>query len=176
DLMLPDDKDPKKKGTSVFLRQRVRDLDKLTNDVSVLFFGVNISCAQCHDHPLVTDWHQDHFFGLKSFFAGTFEAGGTLAERDAAPVPFKTPKGVSRQAKFMFLTGKVVEPPPGLALEPPGKKGAAKAPKGKAPAAPAGPPKFSARTTLVELALEEGQRDFFAKAIVNRVWHRLHGH
>ena len=33
-------------------RRGVKDLDRLTSDVSSLFFGVNVSCAQCHDHPL----------------------------------------------------------------------------------------------------------------------------
>ena len=68
DLMLPDDKDPIQKGAQEFVRSRVADLDRLTADVSSLFFGVNVSCARCHDHPLVHDWKQDHFFGMKSFF------------------------------------------------------------------------------------------------------------
>ena len=65
ELMLPDETDPTQKGAAEFLRGRVADADKLTNDVSVAFFGVNVSCAQCHDHPLVADWTQDHFYGMK---------------------------------------------------------------------------------------------------------------
>ena len=61
------------KGTSSFLKVRVSDIDKLTSEVSSLFFGVNVSCAQCHDHPLVHDWKQDHFYGMKSFFSRTYE-------------------------------------------------------------------------------------------------------
>src|SRR5262245_43683281 len=71
DLMMPDENDPKRKPATEFLRQRVRDLDKLTAEVSSIFFGVNVSCARCHDHPLVADWKQDHFFGMKSFFSRT---------------------------------------------------------------------------------------------------------
>ena len=37
-------------------------------------------------------------------------------------------------------------------------------------------PKFSARAKLVEVALAAGDREFFARAIVNRIWHRLFGH
>src|SRR5262249_14938620 len=44
-----------------------------------------------------------------------------------------------------------------------------------APGSPA-PPKFSARAELVKLSLEPGQRDFFARSIVNRMWHRLFGY
>src|SRR6185436_5485609 len=50
------------KGSEQFLKSRIKDADRLANDVSVRFFGVNISCAQCHDHPLVPTWKQDHYF------------------------------------------------------------------------------------------------------------------
>ncbi len=170
ELMLPDEKDPKQKGASGFLRQRIADADKMTAEVSSLFFGVNISCARCHDHPLVHDWKQDHFFGMKSFFNRTFEAGGAVAERGEGVVKFKPKSGPERVAKMMFLTGKVVEEPGGTtspAVEPPRK--------GNKQAAPAPPPKWSARAQLVELALQPGQRDFFARSLVNRVWHRFFG-
>ena len=75
ELMLPDQTDKAQKGAAEFLRQRVKDLDRLTTDVSSTFFGVNISCAQCHDHPLVRDWKQDHFYGMKSFLSRTFVNG-----------------------------------------------------------------------------------------------------
>jgi hypothetical protein len=173
DLILADDSAPGKKGSSQFLRSRVRDLDRLTTDVSVLFFGVNISCAQCHDHPLVADWKQDHFYGLKSFFARTFEVGPTLGEREFAPIQFKTTKGVTRQAKLMFLTGKVIDVPGAKPLTPEELKRERTRRKGRAPAGKVTPPKFSARAKLAEVALQPDQRDFFARAIVNRVWHRL---
>jgi hypothetical protein len=181
ELMLADESKPATKGSSQFLKSRVRDLDRLTTDVSVLFFGVNISCAQCHDHPLVTDWKQDHYYGLKSFFSRTFEAGPFLGERDTAVVQFKTTRGVTKQARLMFLTGKVVDDPGAKALSPEELKKLAELQKrkpgrgGKRGATPPPAPKFSARASLADLALEPGQRDFFARAIVNRVWHRLFG-
>jgi hypothetical protein len=182
DLILPEGQKPAQKAASEFLRPRLRDLDRLTTDVSVLFFGVNVSCAQCHDHPLVPDWKQDHFYGMKSFFSRTFDAGGALAERDYGLVKFKTAKGQERQAKLMFLTGKVVdtttlrEPSPQERQKENAQKGKRRKGKPTAPAAPVPAPKFSARAQLVELALQPGQRDFFARAIVNRVWHRLFGY
>ncbi len=176
DLLLPDEKDPNRKAAGDFLRQRVRDLDKLTAEVSSIFFGVNVSCARCHDHPLVPDWKQDHFFGMKSFFSRTYEAGGHLAEREFGVVKFKTTKGVERQARMMFLTGKVVET--STLKEPPGGEPKPKKSKNntKSNEPPPPPPKFSARAQLVSLSLEPGQRDFFARSIVNRAWHRLFGY
>ena len=175
DLMLPDDNDTKQNAASEFLRQRVRDLDKLTAEVSSIFFGVNVSCARCHDHPLVADWKQDHFFGMKSFFSRTYESGGRLAERETGLVKFKTTKGVERQARLMFLTGAVVETEtmkesPGGEARKTGKKNLSKT------SPPLAPPKFSARAELVKLSLQPGQRDFFARSIVNRIWHRFFGY
>jgi hypothetical protein len=36
-----------------------------------LFLGLNIQCAQCHDHPYDTRWKQEDFYGLVAFFART---------------------------------------------------------------------------------------------------------
>jgi hypothetical protein len=183
DLILADEKEPVQKGAREFLKSRIKDLDRLTTDVSVLFFGVNISCAQCHDHPLVNDWKQDHYYGMKSFFNRTFEAGPFLGERDAGVVQFMTTKAVTKTAKLMFLTGKVVEDPTARPLTPEELKAlrdAEKKNKGKKNrnnnnATQPPPPKFSARAALADLVLQPGQRDFFARAIVNRLWHRLLG-
>lgn len=177
DLMLPDEKDPRRKGSSAFLRQRVRDLDKLTAEVSVVFFGVNVSCAKCHDHPLVRDWKQDHFYGMKAFFNRTYEQGGFVAERPSGVVKFKTTKGQERLAKMMFLTGKVVDDPTAKDAPKDEPKPTKKRRRpGRKSGPPPPPPKFSARAQLVELALQPGQRDFFSRSLVNRVWHRLLGH
>jgi hypothetical protein len=177
ELVLPDDKDPTQKGASEFLRYRVRDLDRLTVEVSTTFFGVNVSCAQCHDHPKVDDWKQDHFYGMKAFFARTFDNGGFLAEREYGEVRFKTTKGQERLAKMMFLTGKAVDAP--VALKKPSgeeqKKEREYFEGFKRKRQPPPPPKFSARAQLVELALKPGQNEFFARAIVNRLWHRVFG-
>ncbi|HEY7153492.1 MAG TPA: DUF1549 domain-containing protein, partial [Gemmataceae bacterium] len=165
ELMRPNENDPKQKPAAEFLRQRVRDLDKLTAEVSSIFFGVNVSCARCHDHPLVHDWKQDHFFGMKSFFSRTYEAGGHLAERETGLVKFKTTKGVERQARLMFLTGKVIETD--TIKETPGESKAKKKRKDAAKdTPPPAAPKFSARAELVKLSLEPEQRDFFARSIV----------
>ncbi len=177
ELLLPDENDPQQQGASAFMKPRLTDLDKLTNDVSVAFFGVNVSCARCHDHPLVPDWKQDHFFGMKAFFNRTFDNGGFLGERGYGVLKFKTTKGVEKQAKMMFLTGKVIEAP--ASSEPSNEeqkkeKAALEEAKRKKKAPPA--PSFSARAQLVKVALEPEQRDFFARALVNRLWLRLHGH
>ena len=96
EVLLPDETDPKLKGAAEFIRARVADADKLANDVSVAFFGVNVSCAQCHNHPLVADWTQDHFYGMKAFLARTFDNGGFLGERGYGTIKYKPTKGPER--------------------------------------------------------------------------------
>jgi hypothetical protein len=170
DLVIAEEKEPVQKGATQFLKARVKDQDRLTNDVSVLFFGVNISCAQCHDHPLVRDWKQDHYYGMKSFLARTFEQGQFIGERDVGVVSFKTPKNVGKTAKMMFLTGKVIDAPGSDVKAPPPKGGRQPKNAGPPPA-----PKWSARAALVNVALEPEGRTLLARAIVNRTWHRLFG-
>jgi hypothetical protein len=181
EIMLPDQTDKAQKAAAVYLIRGIKDLDRLTAEVSSTFFGVNISCAQCHDHPLVPDWKQDHFYGMKAFFARTFATGtgnnGFLGERGSGEVRFKTTDDIERKARLMFLTGRRVDEPNSQDLSSEDKKkerdSLDRAKKAKAPP-PA--PAFSARAKLVEVALSPTEREFFSRAIVNRLWHRLMGH
>ncbi len=159
-----------------FLRRRVRDIDVLANDVSVAFFGVNITCAKCHDHPLVDDWKQDHFYGMKSFFSRTFETGGFVGEREYGQIKFTNTTGTEREAKLMFLTGVVIDEPQ---RDEPSKDERKREDERLKELAkkkePPPPPEFSRRAQLVETALAEGQRAMFARAIVNRLWYQYFG-
>jgi hypothetical protein len=176
ELLLPDDADPKTQGSGEFLKTRVKDLNRLTIDVSTIFFGVNVSCAQCHDHPHVPDWTQDHFYGLKSFLARTFENNGVIAEYEAGVVKYIPNKGQEKLAPAMFLSGKKVELPnlrePNAGDKKKAQDKIAEAKKNKKTIVAA---EVSARAKLVETALESGQRQYFARAIVNRLWYRFYG-
>lgn len=176
DLMLPDDADQMQKGAADFLRPRLTDADRLTNDVSVAFFGVNVSCAQCHDHPLVKDWTQDHFYGMKAFLARTYDAGGTVAERGFGLIKYKPTRGAERTAKMMFLTGVKIDDPTAREMTKEEQKQEKQA-TDKAKKEKKAPPKpeFSARAKLVDVSLAKGNADFFARSIVNRMWHRFFG-
>ncbi|HVL13893.1 MAG TPA: DUF1549 domain-containing protein, partial [Gemmata sp.] len=175
EVVLPDQSDAKLKGAAEFLKARLADADKLTNDVSVTFFGVNVSCAQCHNHPHVADWTQDHFYAMKMFLARTFDNGGFVAERGSGVIKYKPTKGPERTAKMMFLTGTVVEE--GSKEPPADEQKKEKEVLDKAKGAKAAPPapKFSARAKLVEVALADANAEFFARNIVNRMWHRYFG-
>lgn len=176
DLMRGDETGPGREGASTFLKARAKDLDRMTSEVSSIFFGVNVSCAKCHDHPKVEDWKQDHYYGMKSFLDRTIEVGNFVGERAYGTVKFKTTEGEEKRAQFMFLTGRVVEvagaeePSEEAKQEEKRRLDEAKKQKGPPP-----PPMVSARAKLVEVALEPGGRDFFARSIVNRLWDRFFG-
>lgn len=178
EILLPDKLCREDKGAAAFLKQRAKDLDVMTNDTSTLFFGVNISCAKCHDHPLVPDWQQDHYFGLARFFQRTFVTrGGLIAERFDGELKFATTKGEERRAKFMFLNGKSIDEPVATFSEQEWKDIKEKLKdleKNNEAVQPPSPP-FSPRQALVELALEGGQSSLLAKNVANRVWAQLMG-
>ena len=163
-------------GADQFLKSRVKDLDRLANDASVIFFGVNVSCAQCHNHPLVSEWTQSHFFGMKSFFSRTFENGDFLGEREYGLVKFQTTEGKEQVAPLMFLTGTVLDEPestePTDEQKKEEKKQLEELKKNKKPP-PA--PSFSRRQQLAEVALQQDENTYFARSIVNRIWYRLFG-
>lgn len=178
DIIVGNEKEDPDQHAMVFLKKRVSDADQMTNSTSRLFFGVAVNCAQCHDHPLVSDWKQDHYFGFKSFFDRTYQtARKTLAEKSYGEMKFKTVEGEEKTASFMFLTGtKVEEPKRELTKEQ--KKKADELVKKvmkdkKAPQPPT--PDFSPRTELAKLALDEKNSRFFSRNIVNRIWARFMG-
>ncbi len=176
ELILPDEANTKQQGANEFLKSRVKDLNRVAIDVSTTFFGVNVSCAQCHDHPHVQAWTQDQFYGMKSFFARTVDNGGALAEREFGSVKYLPHKGKEKVSPVMFLSGTKIDAP-GM-KEPTGdekKKDQARLDEAKKAKKPAAPPSFSLRAKLVETALAPADRDYFARNIANRVWHRLMG-
>jgi hypothetical protein len=140
---------------AAFLDRRAKTPDVLTVDATRVFFGVDISCAQCHDHPLVSDWSQDHYYGMVSFFHRTTGGKGNIGEKQEGDVTFLS-QGEQKTAKVMFLSGRVVDEPAAEAKDDRGRR-----------------KPISRRAQLVDVALEE--RTFFSRAIVNRLWDYFFG-
>ncbi|MFT4555603.1 MAG: hypothetical protein ACI92S_000935 [Planctomycetaceae bacterium] len=177
DMLAGDESDEYQKAAVQFVKHRARSLDDLTNDTAVLFFGVNVSCAKCHDHPLVEDWKQDHYFGMQSFFSRTFlTKKQDLGEKFYGEVKFTTTGGVEKQAKFMFLNGTVVEDgTPELTDDTRKKYDELVKKLQQDDKIEVSYPEFRPRQRLVETASHKDNNDFLAKNIVNRIWHRLMG-
>jgi hypothetical protein len=162
---------PEKKRADRFLAKRMKNIDELTNDASRIFFGVDISCAKCHNHPLADDWKQDHYYGMSSFFNRTVEFKGKdrqqIGEKDAGDVQFVDQEGKQRTAQVMFLSGKVVNEPTKDDAERKKRQEQARK-EGKSQ-----PPAFSRRAEFVESALTD--KKFFSRSLANRVWGFLLG-
>ncbi len=165
------------KGASQFLKTRIRQLDDMTNDTAILFFGVNVSCAKCHDHPLVEDWKQDNFYGMQAFFTRTYQTRkNVVAEKFFDTVKFRTTDGVEKEAAYMFLTGdSIFNGTPSYTDEERKSleekiRNAEQKDNSEIPV-----PEFSPRQRLIEVALLEKNDTFFARNLANRIWARMMG-
>src|SRR6185369_10460975 len=159
EMVIGQEGDAEQKGAIKFIRSRAKDTDKLTTDAGVLFFGVNVSCAKCHDHPLVPTWTQEHYFGMKSFFSRTYDVGEFIGEKEYGIVNYKTVQGESKDARLMFLTGEVLTEPENKEPDENAKKEEKKQleelkKSKKAPPAAS----YSRRARLVEAGLKEGSQ------------------
>ncbi len=178
EVMLPEDTLSTDPRPVAFLKRRTKDLDAMTNDSSVTWFGVNIACAKCHDHPLVSDWTQAHYYGMSAFFKRTFQTRqGFLSERFDGTTKYTNTDGEEHEADFMFLTGTKVDVP-SLQIDEAELKTInerIKYSESDEQACPPPRPEFRPRAHLVQLALADEENDFFARNIANRVWARLFG-
>ena len=148
-MLGPWDTDARKPAVA-FLERRSKDLDVLTVDVARSFFGVDISCARCHDHPLVPAWKREHYYGMAAFLVRTTGGKGSITEKPDGEAKFAGKDGKERIAPMMFLTGRV-------------------APEAEAPART----KTNRREALVRTALDE--QKFFSRSFVNRLWDYFFG-
>jgi len=176
-MLLGDYEDELERQAMKFVKLRVKDLDNLTNATSSLFFGVNISCAKCHDHPLVIEWTQAHFYGMKSFFNRLFENGDFIGERDYGALKYQTTDGEQLDAQMMFLSGKAIEEPqwtsPNEEKQKAEKQQLEQLAKDKKPVPI---PQYSRRAQLLDIALRGDDLNYFSKSIVNRLWYRTFGY
>jgi Protein of unknown function (DUF1549)/Protein of unknown function (DUF1553) len=174
EILTSDGADVKQRGPARFLLDRGGEPNMLTRDVSRLLLGMNLQCAQCHDHPRVEEYKQDHYYGLYAFLNRTTLVRdkalnvAVLSEKADGEVTFQS---VFDPAKVTKSTG------PRLPGGPPLKE--PKAEKGKeyvvAPAPNArSVPKFSRRALLGPQLARADNRPF-TRNIANRLWALLMG-
>lgn len=120
ELLLPSEGDALAANAAYFIGSRLAggdraaQLDAMTVSVSSVFFGVQMQCAKCHDHPTVTGWKQENYYGLAAFFANTQTEKGknnvpALVEKAKGEVKFVGRKGGEQTARLLFLDGTVSE-------------------------------------------------------------------
>ncbi|MFO1044666.1 MAG: DUF1549 domain-containing protein [Planctomycetaceae bacterium] len=180
EILNPNPDDESSRGAAFFLTKRLEnygqqpvDLPGLTRDVGRLFLGVDLQCAQCHDHLTVDDYKQIDFQGLHSFLSHA-----TI--RTDLKFPAVGEKVVDKKTEFMSVfikqphkTGPRL--PFGTEVEVPTfAKGEefAVAPDRKVNFP--GKPKFSPLAILSE-QLPTAANSLFVRNAVNRLWCQLMG-
>ncbi len=174
ELLSADGSDPATRPAARFFLDRTVEPNLLTRDVGRIFFGRDLQCAQCHDHPLIDDYKQADYQGLLAFMQGlsAFTAPAPdgklyVAEKTGSEIAFESVfvKGVKHATGPRIPGGaEIVEP--GF---PPGEEYTV------APAESVRPiPKFSRRATLAEAATN-GSNRWFNDNIANRLWMLMMG-
>jgi hypothetical protein len=174
ELLSADGSDPKARPAAKFYLDRDGEPHLLTRDVGRLFLGMNLQCAQCHNHPHVPAYPQDLYYGIFAFLNRSFlfpEKGGkqaVFAEKAEGEATFQNvfdPGKVTRTGRPRVPFGPEVK-------EPAFDKGQEYA---VAPAAGVRPvPRYSRRA---QLAAQVAAADNvpFKRNIANRLWALLMG-
>ena len=84
-ILAADGTDPATRPAARFLLDREADPNIVTRDVGRLFLGRDMTCCQCHDHPLIDDYKQQHYYGLYAYLGRTVLAGGKEADGSIKP-------------------------------------------------------------------------------------------
>jgi hypothetical protein len=129
-------------------------VDKMTDNVTKVFLGVQLQCAQCHNHPF-TEWKQTEYWGMAAFFMKVQATppqkaakNGTAIEVSETEKPRRGKNALPESAKILppkFLGGDVQQ-------------------------AKTGP----VRPLLADW-LTTAKNPYFSRAMVNRMWGQFMG-
>ncbi|MCH7725020.1 MAG: DUF1553 domain-containing protein, partial [Planctomycetes bacterium] len=137
--------------------------------------GMDLECAQCHDHPIISDYYQSDYYGIFAFVSRSYlfqpdkKKPAVIAEKAAGIVKFKSvfteEEGTTRPR---LPGGKQIDEPTfakgeEYKVKPDPKK------KNIRPI-----PKFSPRAELAKLATN-GSNLAFNRNIANRLWAHMMG-
>jgi hypothetical protein len=72
EIMAADGTRPELRPAARFYLDREGESNLVTRDVGRMFFGMDLQCCQCHDHPLIDGYKQEDYYGLLAFFSRSF--------------------------------------------------------------------------------------------------------
>jgi hypothetical protein len=184
------------RGAVWFLYERENNAQAMAEAIAPVVFGVQIKCAQCHDHMIAREIKQAHYWGTVAAFNRSKNVdtpnGPALAESAIGGfVSFANLKKESQRAELVFFNGRKIDErwpkdgekeidspelyvtaPSASAAEP---KGDARKRRRERPAKvdAAAVPKFSRRAALADAVTRDNP--LLARAMVNRIWAMLFG-
>ncbi|HTU19216.1 MAG TPA: DUF1549 and DUF1553 domain-containing protein [Gemmataceae bacterium] len=128
--------------------------DKLTDNVTRLFLGVQLQCAQCHNHPF-TEWKQDEYWGMAAFFTKVrIQGNPRQALRNGNSVTIGE-SGKGRAVRLPISAKRV--PPKFLQAESPKLASS------------------DAYRPVLAQWMTSPKNPYFSRAMVNRLWAQLFG-
>lgn len=180
EMLSPNAEDEKSRGAALWYTKRLEnygqnpvDVPALVRDVGRHFLGIDVQCAQCHDHLFVDDYKQEFYHGMLAF------VGNTTIRTDLS-FPAVGLKPLDKKVEYMsvFLQKpQAVGPklPGGDEVNIPtfGKGEEFEQPPDKKTKFP-GVPKFNTLKILGE-QLPRAENQLFTKNIANRLWWLLQG-
>ena len=175
EILTADGDDPNQRPAARFVLDRGAEPNVLTHDISRIFFGRDMQCAQCHDHPIVADYLQSDYHGLLAYVAPGYTV--VRKEGDKQVTLYAERAGSDLSFESVFIKGTQhrtgARMPDDLAVEElfflPGDEYQI------APAdAVKSVPKFSRRARLAEFATN-GTNQAFNQNIANRLWAHMFG-
>ncbi|HVJ82754.1 MAG TPA: DUF1549 domain-containing protein [Planctomycetia bacterium] len=132
-------------GPEAFALVHENKPEELAGSAARALLGVQVQCAQCHDHPFA-EWKQEQFWSFATMFAAGTTSSSLLVSTANADLSLPIPEK-NKKASARFLDG-----------TPPEVSGA---------------DTLSRRNALVKWLV--GPNPFFAKAAANRLWFHFTG-
>jgi hypothetical protein len=145
----------------------------MTENVSRLLLGMDLTCAKCHDHPSVKEWKQSHYWGLFAYLNQTKQVT-RKKEGKTYLVEGLATKKIEFESVFdlkKMTTGPRL--PGGGEVEIPQFEKGEEFEKAAEDGLPA-VPKFRPRELLAN-DLTKKENDIFARNSANRIWFLVMG-
>lgn len=175
EILSPDADNEQTRGSALWFTKRLEnygqnpvDLPGLVRDVGRHFLGVDVQCAQCHDHLFVDDYKQEHYAGLFAFV-------GHATIRSDLKFPAVALQPLEKKIDFMSV---FIKEPKAVGPKLPGGEEVAiptlaetekfEQPPDRAKNFP-GVPKFNTLKILSE-QLPRAENNLFTRNIANRLW------
>jgi hypothetical protein len=136
-------------GPALYFQANDLAPEKIAASAAELFLGVQLQCAQCHDHPYA-EWSQREFWGLAAFFARVQAPGN---------------RGMEYSYRLADADRGEVQLPESSEVVPP------KYPRGD----PATEDAWQSRRVQLTTWMASPDNRFFARAAVNWAWSHLFG-
>ncbi|MBI1313426.1 DUF1549 domain-containing protein [bacterium] len=165
-ILSADGADDANRAPAKFYLDRDFASEVVTRDVGRVFLGVDLECAQCHNHPNIDAYLQRHYYGINAFLSRSYVFADPKSKRKM--LGEKADGEVKFTSVFTSEEGstdpRLLDLPP--IADPEGMTGSYVAKPDKTTR---GVPKYSRREQLAEQMTVPENLDF-RRNMANRVW------